>query len=408
MKTFLKGIVVIVLISVIGYIGISVLKHYEETIFDLSESEKVADFEYLKDLLETAYPFWEEVSNAGIDKERVFDTYEARIRNTSTDLEFIKTMGQMVNEFNGIGHLGLLDGYSYEMIHQTMLTSNTRLDTDDYQQMMNWFDAVTNENSQNLYGMLDTTKGKIRTKKGLKTTADVEVVETNRDNLEMSIIEENKIAYVKINSFQWMYIEKDYDLLMNFYDDIKNYDHLIVDIRDNQGGTDKYWEQLIVEPLLQDDIEHEKYYLFKKSKDTNQKIEEQFFNQIEVFSEKRADEFTHYIVDREVFIASSENDFQGKVYVLTNEKVYSAAENFVMMCKGTNFATLVGQSTGGDGGIIDPLLISLPHSGLIVRFSVFYGLNADGTGNESRGTLPDILTSNHEDALERCLMEIQP
>jgi len=30
-------------------------------------------------------------------------------------------------------------------------------------------------------------------------------------------------------------------------------------------------------------------------------------------------------------------------------------------------------------------------------------LNADGTGNEAMGTTPDILVSEDEDALEKCL-----
>lgn len=73
-----------------------------------------------------------------------------------------------------------------------------------------------------------------------------------------------------------------------------------------------------------------------------------------------------------------------------------------MFCKNTGFATLVGTTTNGDGGIADPLLFALPNSGLVVRFSVFYGLNEDGSGNEANGTEPDIVISENEDALEKC------
>jgi hypothetical protein len=37
---------------------------------------------------------------------------------------------------------------------------------------------------------------------------------------------------------------------------------------------------------------------------------------------------------------------------------------------------------------------------------MFYGLNSDGTGNESNGTIPDIKIDNDEDALARTLLEI--
>ena len=77
-----------------------------------------------------------------------------------------------------------------------------------------------------------------------------------------------------------------------------------------------------------------------------------------------------------------------------------------MFCKNTDFATLVGKPTDGDGGVADPILFSLPNSGLIIRFSMFYGLNSDGTGNEANGTIPDITIDNSEDALERTILEI--
>ena len=88
--------------------------------------------------------------------------------------------------------------------------------------------------------------------------------------------------------------------------------------------------------------------------------------------------------------------------MLVDEKVYSASENFVQFCKNTGFARLVGTPTGGDGGIADPILITLPNSGLLIRFSIFYGLNADGSGNEAAGTTPDLLVGQGEDALEIC------
>ena len=52
--------------------------------------------------------------------------------------------------------------------------------------------------------------------------------------------------------------------------------------------------------------------------------------------------------------------------------------------------------------MLDPMLLSLPNSGLIVRFSPLYGTNSDGEGNEACGTSPDILISEEEDAFEKC------
>lgn len=115
--------------------------------------------------------------------------------------------------------------------------------------------------------------------------------------------------------------------------------------------------------------------------------------------------FTHYTTDTKTFDVAK-NPYSGTIWILIDDTVYSASENFVMFCKNTGFATLVGTSTNGDGGMADPLLVSLPNSGLIIRFSIFYGLNRDGSGNEANGTKPDIIISENEDALTKCLERI--
>jgi len=62
--------------------------------------------------------------------------------------------------------------------------------------------------------------------------------------------------------------------------------------------------------------------------------------------------FTNYVIAKEIIYSTrDEKQFNGKIWVLTNPKVYSSSENFIMFCKNTGFATLVGTSTGGDGGI---------------------------------------------------------
>ncbi len=125
----------------------------------------------------------------------------------------------------------------------------------------------------------------------------------------------------------------------------------------------------------------------------------------EPFRTQYTSRFTHYTTETEIFEAA-EAPYGGTIWVLVDDTVYSSSENFVMFCKNTGFATLIGTTTGGDGGIADPLLAALPNSGLIVRFSVFYRLNGDGNGNEANGTKPDIVLSEHEDALKKCLEQI--
>ena len=59
-------------------------------------------------------------------------------------------------------------------------------------------------------------------------------------------------------------------------------------------------------------------------------------------------------------------DFE-KVYILTSDKVFSASESFVQFAKEQGYATLVGDTTGGAGGGIDPLMVELPNTHILFR-----------------------------------------
>jgi len=205
--------------------------------------------------------------------------------------------------------------------------------------------------------------------------------------------------------------QKDKEILESFFEEITDIPNLIIDLRDNSGGSDLYWRDLIVKPNAKGNMTSERYFLFNKSE-----ITDNYVSALEI-SESEIDElpelllsqykncFTHYTTDTDIFEVA-ENPYSGTIWVLIDDTVYSSSENFVMFCKNTGFATLVGTPTNGDGGMADPLLVSLPNSGLIVRFSMFYGLNGDGSGNEANGTKPDIIISENEDALTKCLEQI--
>ena len=113
-----------------------------------------------------------------------------------------------------------------------------------------------------------------------------------------------------------------------------------------------------------------------------------------------------YIVNHWVFPEEEE----GKTYirnikrwVLIGPNNYSASDKFACFCKATGFATLVGTPTSGDGLGSTPLLLLLPESGLLVRFSSMAGENPDQSLNAAVGTLPDVPCVKKMTALNRCL-----
>ena len=65
-------------------------------------------------------------------------------------------------------------------------------------------------------------------------------------------------------------------------------------------------------------------------------------------------------------------------------------------------------STGGDGiGALDPVFLQLPNSGILVQFTMMFGLNGDGSSSEETGTTPDILSPAGEPALVTALRAME-
>ena len=50
-------------------------------------------------------------------------------------------------------------------------------------------------------------------------------------------------------------------------------------------------------------------------------------------------------------------------------------------------------------GALDPVFLQLPNSGILVQFTMMFGLNGDGSSSEETGTTPDILSPAGEPAL---------
>ncbi|OHX11512.1 hypothetical protein BI347_17765 [Chromobacterium sphagni] len=96
----------------------------------------------------------------------------------------------------------------------------------------------------------------------------------------------------------------------------------------------------------------------------------------------------------------------GRVYIVTNQKTYSAAEMFVAVSRDNQVAKIVGVRTGGDGcGFMtpsDPLL--LPHSKLRFRIPDCVRQRADG-GDEVAGILPDLPLQAREGESRRALAQ---
>ena len=97
-----------------------------------------------------------------------------------------------------------------------------------------------------------------------------------RNNVHTEILEENKIAYIKIRSFSSENVEKDRGDILSFFHSVKDYPYIIIDIRGNTGGTDYYWKNLLIAPLIDKSI-YTNFYMTYRSGNYVQEAIESFF-----------------------------------------------------------------------------------------------------------------------------------
>lgn len=223
------------------------------------------------------------------------------------------------------------------------------------------------------------------------------------------IIEKDKLAYIKVSSFSAFNVEKDRAGIYEFYKSIKDYPYLIIDIRGNGGGSENYYTQNLVPPLIDKKLEASFYMVFRGGEYIKPFLASRMMFTKPIknipnglnYPEETKSDFTSFLsVSREIPPRDSVG-FKGKIFLLVDDYVYSSAESFAAVSKATGFATIVGTRTGGDGIGIDPAIFALPNSGLLIRFPLEMGLNPDGTSSEEASTEPDIyVEQTYEDFIK--------
>lgn len=164
--------------------------------------------------------------------------------------------------------------------------------------------------------------------------------------------------------------------------------HLVLDVRNNPGGNDPNYEKVFTYLTKQSFRENAGAYIlfsklpypqyFKQESEDNENrkriIQSQNDYFQDVFSVKQGNLFFQHPDFNPPYQPDS-NRFSGKLYLLINEHVGSAASHFASLVRGYSDAVVVGiETSGGYYGHNGhyPVEYVLPHSGISTRFSIVY------------------------------------
>ena len=230
-------------------------------------------------------------------------------------------------------------------------------------------------------------------------------------NITTDIIEEDRIAYLHINNFG-NNPAFDSEMLFPFFEEVQDFEHLIIDLRGNGGGLAHYFPNYIVAMLIDEPLEVTKNEFFMSGEQSRQLAEyalaswfvgsaEEILpardfvnnNDFPYFNEADLD-LLAYVIPWYMEIEPRVDNipFVGEIWLLVDRWSASASELAALISINSGFATVVGEPTMGVTGTMH-MYVSLPNTGVLFRIDTGYTIDAYGRSFEEFGIIPDIVTS---------------
>lgn len=258
-----------------------------------------------------------------IDWDSIYNVYQPQVKNVKTRYDIFDIMGKMLAELKD-GHVNLYSGFDKTRYWKWFT---------DYPSNFDW-DIIKKEHYLG---------------------SDYRMASALRYNK----IANGEVCYIYYSSFSDNFNNSNMSYIFDLCKDCKG---MIIDVRDNGGGYVTNAELLA------------SYFFTEKTL-------------IGYVMHKSGNGHSDFSEPVAVYVIPNEKlQWKRKVVILTNRMSYSATNDFANMMKYAPNATIIGDQTGGGGGL--PFSSELPN-GWMVRFSTSPMLNAEKQHIEW-GISPDI------------------
>ncbi len=202
------------------------------------------------------------------------------------------------------------------------------------------------------------------------------------EHFEFTHDKENNVAIITIKGFSSQYLEKFKVFLEKHFSYIheKNIKNLIIDIRDNGGGSTNLSGELI--GCLTD----KPFKLFSKILiKLSKQIEGKILPKVKKEDEGKVLEFK----SSDKIPNKSYQVFRGKTYLLINRNTFSTALDLAVVLKYYSLAVLVGEETKDTpSGYGEVVIVETPNTKMQLQVSAKY-FEALGDKKDGRGVVPD-------------------
>lgn len=338
----------------------------------LTTREKIKDFQYLYNTIKENYPFLHSNNRLNevnwLTKEREFID---SIKSTKSDEEFLHVLNNILKELN--------NDYTKMIINDEI---NYYINY--YSNNSTVIDIINNPKVQEKYiNYIETTNNDF-----IEDTTDSSV-----DNIVTKDLVNGDIAYISINKMLDIeYMDKDIHTLDNYFEKIKDYNALVIDIRETSGKSEDYWKYYLLSRLVRDTLTSTTYSFLRNDTMLNKILNENKSNSLKIqmvnnliknsvpnLPNEISDEFIYYNVYDTTVSPRNSVSFQGRIYLLVNKNTSEAAEGLAIFSKQSGFATLIGENLLGKSTMGDPAIDMLPNSGYVFSFAKEFPTTSDGT-----------------------------